>query len=235
MSSAEPTAAACARRGTSGPGEGPRTLREAIPVFSRHASPRFLIACFGVALGVRILVGRWSAWDAAPLAGLLLYWPIQEWLIHVFILHARPKRIFGHTIDFRVPRKHRAHHREPWRLDLVFIPIHSFVYSLPLLIGTWFALAPSAPLALTGIAGHLALALHYEWVHFLVHTRVQPRHAHYRRLRDNHRRHHFKNENYWFGVTMLGGDRLLRTAPSVAAVPASPTARSLEQGGRDAA
>ncbi len=235
MSSAETIFAARAQQGPAGLGESPRTLREAIPVFLCHGSPRFLIVCLVIALGVRIFVGGWSAWDVAPLAGLLLYWPIQEWLIHVFILHARPKRIFGHTIDFRVPRKHRAHHREPWRLDLVFIPIHSFFYSLPLLIGIWFVVTRSAPLALTGIAGHLALALHYEWVHFLIHTRVQPRHAYYQRLRDNHRRHHFKNEHYWFGVTMLGGDRLLRTAPAVAAVPTSPTARSLEQSGRDVA
>ena len=59
--------------------------------------------------------------------------------------------------------------------------------------------------------------------------------AYYQRLRDNHRRHHFKNEHYWFGVTMLGGDQLLQTAPAVAAVATSPTARDLEQSHRDAA
>ncbi len=221
--------------GEVGPGESPSTLREAIPVFLHHGSPRILIAFAALALVARFAAGDWSAWDLAPLAGLLLYWPIQEWLIHVFILHAKPKRILGRSIDFRVPRKHRAHHRDPWRLDLLFIPIHSFVYSIPLLVAIWFAVTPTTPLALTGIAGHFLLALHYEWVHFLVHTRVQPRRAYYRRLRDNHRRHHFKNEHYWFGVTMLGGDRLLRTAPAVAAVATSPTARDLEQSQRDAA
>jgi len=30
----------------------------------------------------------------------------------------------------------------------------------------------------------------------------------------NHRLHHFQNENYWFGLTMLSGDRLLGTLPS---------------------
>jgi hypothetical protein len=221
--------------GTAGPGDSPRTLREAIPVFLHHGSPRLLIACATLALLARFAVGSWSAWDLAPLAGLVLYWPIQEWLIHVFILHAKPKRIFGRTVDFRVPRKHRAHHRDPWRLDLLFIPMHSFVYSIPLLVALWFAVTPTTPLAVTGITGHFLLALHYEWVHFLVHTRVQPRHAYYQRLRDNHRRHHFKNEHYWFGVTMLGGDHLLRTAPGVADVPTSPTARDLEQSQRNAA
>lgn len=221
--------------GAAGPGSAPRTLREAIPVFLRHGSPRVLIACTTLAFVARVAVGQWSLWDVAPIAGLLVYWPIQEWLIHVFILHAKPKRIFGRTVDFRVPQKHRAHHRDPWRLDLLFIPMHSFVYSIPLLIGLWFVVTPTTPLALTGIAGHFALALHYEWVHYLVHTRVQPRHAWYQRLRDNHRRHHFKNEHYWFGVTMTSGDDLLRTAPAVADVATSPTARDLEQSHRNAA
>ena len=35
----------------------------------------------------------------------------------------------------------------------------------------------------------------------------------YRRLWRNHRLHHFQNENYWFGLTMLTGDRLLETQP----------------------
>ena len=219
----------------SGPADSPGTLREAIPVFLHHASPRVLIACVVLSLVARVAAGQWSAWDLAPLVGLLLYWPIQEWLIHVFILHAKPKRVFGRTIDFRVPRKHRAHHRDPWQLDLLFIPMHSYLYSIPLLVAIWFAVTPTTPLALTGIAGHLLLALHYEWVHFLVHTRVQPRHAYYQRLRDNHRRHHFKNEHYWFGVTMLGGDTLLGTAAAVSAVPTSPTARDLERSHRAAA
>ncbi|MDX2168661.1 MAG: fatty acid hydroxylase family protein, partial [Deltaproteobacteria bacterium] len=49
----------------------------------------------------------------------------------------------------------------------------------------------------------------------------------YQRLWRNHRLHHFKNEHYWFGVTMLSGDRLLRTAPAVKDVETSPTARNL--------
>lgn len=210
-----------------GRGAGPRTLREALPVFLAHGSPRVLIACLAMALVARVVVGDWSIRDVVPVLGLALFWPLEEWLIHVFILHAKPITIFGRTIDGRVPRKHRAHHREPWRLDLLFIPMHSFVYSIPILLGIWWLVTPSTPLFWTGVCAHFALALHYEWVHFLVHTRVQPKTALYRRLWKNHRRHHFKNEHYWFGVTMLSGDHLLRTAPDLAEVPTSPTARSL--------
>ncbi|HEY8494420.1 MAG TPA: sterol desaturase family protein [Myxococcota bacterium] len=219
--------AASAPRAPSAPADAPATLRAALPVFLRHASPRLLMVALAVALAARIAVGGFSIWDVVALLALLAYWPIQEWLIHVYILHRKPIHWRGRTIDFRVPRKHRAHHADPWRLDLVFIPFHSFAYSLPIMVGLWWLVTPNAQVALTGICGHLLLALHYEWVHFLCHTRVSPRLGYYQRLVKNHRWHHFKNERYWYGVTMLGGDRLLGTAPDPATVPTSPTARSL--------
>ena len=40
----------------------------------------------------------------------------------------------------------------------------------------------------------------------IVDSRVWPRTALYQRLWRNHRLHHFKNEHYWMGVTMTGGE-----------------------------
>ena len=205
----------------------PRTLGEAIPYFLRQTSPRIVIAALALATVARVAVGDWSAWDVLPVAGLVAWWPVQEWLIHVFILHYKPRRLFGRVWDFRVPQSHRAHHREPWNVAIGFIPLQSFTFSLPLLCLLWFGLMPTAALALSGLVTYLALTLHYEWVHFLVHTRYQPRSAWYQRLWRNHRLHHFKNEHYWMGVTMLGGDRLFGTAPATAEVPTSATCREL--------
>jgi hypothetical protein len=213
--------------GRAPPADSPRCLREAVPIFLRHPSPLILLAALGSALGVRVALGDGSAWDLVPLAALFLVWPVQEWLIHVFVLHWEPRSVLGRTLDFRVPRKHRAHHRDPWNLELVFIPVHSYLYTLPLLVLVWFAVAPSPELALTGIAGQLFLTLHYESVHFLVHTRVRPRTRYYESLWRNHRLHHFKNEAYWYGVTRLEGDRWLGTSADPARVPHSATARAL--------
>jgi sterol desaturase/sphingolipid hydroxylase (fatty acid hydroxylase superfamily) len=135
--------------------------------------------------------------------------------------------VFGRTLDFPVPRKHRAHHRDPRDLSLVFIPVHSYLYTLPLVAGLWWVVTPTPALAATGITAHVALALHYEWVHFLVHTRWRPRWRPYRALWHHHRLHHFRNEHYWFGVTRRVGDRLLGTLPAPDAVPTSPTCLSL--------
>jgi len=210
------------------PGDTPETLRDAAPIFLGHGSPRVLLAALGVAAAARFGLGGWSRWDLVPVAAIAAFWPVLEWLIHVFILHAKPIQLGRFTLDGRVPRKHRAHHRDPWNAELVFIPFHSFSYALPLVVLLCFALTPTPQLALTALAVFLLGALHYEVVHFLIHTRVDPRGAYYRRLWRNHRLHHFKNEHHWYGVTRLEADRLLRTAPEATRVATSPTARSLE-------
>ena len=68
--------------------------------------------------------------------------------------------------------------------------------------------------ALSGNFITFLLILNYEWIHFLIHTSYVPKSWFYRRLWRNHRLHHFQNENFWFGLTMLSGDRLLGTLPS---------------------
>jgi hypothetical protein len=205
----------------------PSTRGEAVRVFFRHGSPRILAATFGAALVGRLALGDLRVWDLAPIAVLAALWPLQEWLIHVFILHWRPRRVSGRTLDFDVPRKHRAHHADPWRLDLLFIPEHVFLYGIPLHALFWLGVMPTPELALSGLAAYFGLALHYEWVHYLCHVRWAPRSRWYQRLVRNHRLHHFKNEHYWYGVTMLSADRWLHTRPDRDAVETSPTARSL--------
>ncbi|HYD49142.1 MAG TPA: sterol desaturase family protein [Terriglobales bacterium] len=207
--------------------DSPETIGAAWPIFLRHGSPRILLTAAAASLAARVVIGDWSAWDLVPLLAIAALWPVQEWLIHVYILHFRPVQVFGRTIDFPVPKSHRRHHRDPWNYDILFIPIHSFLYTLPVLIGLWCAFAPSLALAFTGISVHLLLSLHYEWIHFLIHTRVQPRTRFYQHLWRNHRLHHFKSEHYWYGVTRTEGDWLLGTAPEAKRVGTSTTCREL--------
>jgi hypothetical protein len=210
--------------------ELPGTLSGALREFARHASPRILAA---LALGfaaARLAAGGFSPWDLVAVGAVVALWPVQEWLIHVLILHYRPRRIAGRTVDFLVPIKHREHHRDPWRLELVFIPLQVYLGVPAVLALVLWLSASSLPRALSVLSVYFALALHYEWIHFLIHTRYPPRRALYRRVWRNHLLHHFKNEHYWFGVTMLGGDRLFGTAADPDRVPTSKTARTLGVG-----
>jgi hypothetical protein len=213
--------------------ELPATLPDAARDFLRHASPRILVGLVAACVGLRLALGDFGWADLAIVVGLVSFWPVQEWLIHVFILHYEPVSVFGRRLDFGVPRTHRAHHRDPWRLDLVFIPLQVYLYT-PLFLGGAAWLFGSAAFATSFLAAYFALSLYYEWVHFLVHTRYKPIGRLYGRLWRNHRLHHFKNEHYWFGVTMLSGDHLLRTHPARDTVPSSPTARTLGLGEADA-
>ena len=205
----------------------PGTLPDALHEFARHASPRILAALAAGFAAARLAAGGFAVWDLVAAVAVVALWPLQEWLIHVGILHFEPRRVGKRTLDYLVPQMHRAHHRDPWRLELVFIPLPVYL-GVPVILAAllWLA-SPSRPQLLTLLAVYFALALRYEWIHFLIHTRYPPRSARYRRLWRNHLLHHFKNERYWYGVTTLGGDRLFGTAADPDRVATSSTARSL--------
>src|SRR5436305_565461 len=72
-----------------------------------------------------------------------------------------------------------------------------------------------------------AMLLAYEWAHFLIHSSYSPRSWYYRYIWRAHRLHHYRNERYWYGVTIHLADHILRTFPQRDAVETSPTARTL--------
>jgi hypothetical protein len=207
--------------------ENPDSLRDAVRCFLSYGSPRFLLVSLAVVWGARFFAGPWTNWDMAIVVGILAFWPVQEWLIHVFVLHFEPVEIFGRTFDFEVPRSHRIHHRDPWNVDILFIPLQGYFIGIPPLLLLTFGLLPTTALALTAVGFYLVMTVQYEWWHFLLHTRVRPKYALHKRLWRNHRLHHCKNEHYWYGVSMTSGDELLRTAPDPEDVETSPTCRTL--------
>ncbi len=205
----------------------PRTFTAALSLFFRHASPLILTAASVAAVAWRITLGAWSIWDAGIALGWFLFWPFQEWLIHVHILHFRPRTVLGIRIDPANSRKHRRHHLEPNEIPLTFIPLHTFATSLPLLLGANLLVLPTLPLAVTSIAVFVVLSLHYEWCHYLAHIPWTPPIAYYRRICKAHNLHHHRHEQRWFGVSRTFADTVLGTSPDVASTPLSPTVRTL--------
>ena len=69
------------------------TLGEAFAEFVRHPSPWMIASVLVGALAARIWVGDWALSDLiAPLVYLALF-PVMEWVIHVFVLHWRPRQL----------------------------------------------------------------------------------------------------------------------------------------------
>ncbi|MGH7687880.1 MAG: sterol desaturase family protein [Candidatus Dormibacteria bacterium] len=196
-------------------------------VFAGYGSPRVMALIGAATLVARIAVGRWSYGDIAVAGGILVVEPFLEWLIHVYGLHAKPTTVFGRRLDPLYARRHRMHHRDPRNVPLIFVP-------LPVLFGFLTALGaiayfafPPLELKLTAYATMTTFLLGYEWTHFLIHSHHVPRSAIFRAIWRNHILHHYKNEQFWFGVTNPIADYALRTHPAKDAVPASPTARTL--------
>lgn len=201
------------------------TLPAAAAVFYSQPSPLIITFVLLAALAGKVYVGGWSWMDLIPPGVILALQPFTEWLIHVFLLHFKPRTVRGYRIDPLVSRKHRAHHADPRDLELQFIPLPA----LAGLLGGLGLLLVFLPLgrALAGLVGGYAMTLLYEWTHYLIHSAYRPRHRVYRYVWRAHRNHHFRNERYWFGVTVHLADHVLGTFPDRSEVEVSPTARTL--------
>ena len=200
------------------PGFGEKiSLAQAAREMICFGGPRVLAVTCIVSLIARLCVLEISWADLWVTASILAFWPFQEWLIHAWLEHLKPLHIGKSDVELVITKTHRAHHRNPWNprfgLTTTYFVI-VFVGGVPMLwsLAYTFGLVPLHA-ALSGNLITFLLILNYEWIHFLIHTSYVPKSWFYRRLWRNHRLHHFQNENYWFGLTMLSGDRLLGTLP----------------------
>lgn len=217
-----------------------RTKRQIGRTFIAQGSPRVIVALIAVAAIARFWIGRWGWVDGAILAITLVATGIVEWVLHLHLLHASESAWTSRRLG--TGSGHRRHHLDPPDLEwlllsrtdaivfAILIAVASALWAVPTMwvLGSQVAgVGVLAPTLTAILCAYLALG-HYEWTHLLEHSRYRPRTRYYRRLVRNHRLHHFRNENYWLGITSNLGDRLLRTYPaSKVDVPLSETARTL--------
>lgn len=215
-----------------------RSLNSLNALFWRLSSPRVMATGLVIAVTVRLsLIGATGVgwFDLVAVVIVVTLIPFVEWFIHLLVLHARPRQLGRLTIDPGVG--HRQHHRHPASVNYVLLRgIDAGLFQVinaglvVVVVGGPLWLIGARPLGpiLTGVVVAILGLLHYEWSHLLFHTAYRPRSRYYRRLKQNHRLHHWRNERFWLGITTNAGDRLLRTYPaSRSAVPLSPTAKTL--------
>ena len=204
------------------------TLTDAWREFVKYPSPWMLGAALVAALAARIVLADWQLTDIVVVLAMIAIFPFFEWVIHVFILHWRPKRVGAVKIDSLLAREHRRHHVDPRNVPLIFIPWKALLWVLPLTVAIALLAFPRLGLGLTYLVFILMLGVGYEWTHYLIHSDYKPKSSVYKAVWRNHRQHHYKNEHYWFTVTSSGtADRVLRTYPDPATVTTSPTAKNL--------
>jgi hypothetical protein len=203
------------------------TLRASASVFARYGSPRIILLVAVGAVVARLVMQSWSLGDLLVCVGILAVEPFVEWVIHVFLLHFKPRSLLGRRIDPLFAKRHRMHHRDPRNIPLVFVPLPVLFAFLAILFAiAWFAF-PTRALTMTAFSTFTSFLFGYEWTHFLIHSPYVPRSRIFRTVWRAHILHHYKNEKYWFGVTNPIADHVLRTHPAKEQVESSPTARTL--------
>ena len=209
-------------------GEGARvSLRPHLACFLGSASPRVLIGNAVALWAVRAGLGLPGPGDVVVVLGIMALWPVMEWVAHRYILHLRPRTVWGVRVDPMFAQAHRAHHREPGRLRTLFLPLPVILPLVPIQVALWWALMPTAALALTAAAAFATMAVAYEWAHYLAHTQYQPAWAWVARVQRNHRLHHFRHERNWYAFLCPHVDAALGTDPPLDGLTRSSTTRTL--------
>ncbi len=213
-----------------------RTKSQILRVFMAHWSPRVILVAATVTVVARLSIWSVSRGDLLVLAAVVILTGPLEWVIHKVALHTDPDA--WATRKLGLGMGHRNHHMDPPALDNLLLAgpdaaifcavlgLSTTIWAVPLL---WITGSPIGVPWLTALALTYVGFLNYEWTHLMVHTRYRPRTRFYARLATNHRLHHYRNEDYWLGVTSNLGDRLLGTYPRAKGdVPLSDTARNLD-------
>ena len=194
--------------------------------FARHPGPILIAAAAAGTITARVRMGRFRAADVGVAAGVMLAHPVAEWALHVYVLHRSRTGSDGRRRESFAARTHRQHHEDPKDVGLVLLPttVTAGIVGGTLAVGL---AVPDRRRGLTSAAVTLLSLLTYEWIHLLIHSPYQPRSRWYRSRWRAHRLHHFRNENYWFGVVATAADRMFGTAPERDEVAVSATAQSL--------
>jgi len=151
------------------------TLVDAGHEFWKYPSPWTIGAMFVAALTARVSVGDWQLTDALVTPVMIAMFPFVEWIIHVFILHWRPKHLGRLTIDPLLARAHRAHHVDPRSVPLIFTPAKSLLWVIPLTVAVALLAFPRQPMGLTYLLFISLMWLCYEWTHYLITVTTSPK------------------------------------------------------------
>jgi hypothetical protein len=136
---------------------------------------------------------------------MVIFWWFQEHEMHLHLLHSK--------FDWMGKRIHEEHHEKPY--------FHISIDPAGLMIG-WLAAVHilfrcilPLPLAVSATLGYGLSGLWYEWAHYIVHTKVRPRHAFWKQMRNHHIHHHLVDDRYWLGFSVPAIDNLFGTNPTI--------------------
>ncbi|MBT2678279.1 sterol desaturase family protein [Bacillus sp. ISL-35] len=157
----------------------------------------------------------------------MITFAFSEYFTHRFFFHIKAPK---NPLFLRfMKRIHYDHHTDPNNLKLLFLPLW---YSLPgflVLSFLFYLVSHNVSRTIAFGTGLMAMLLVYEWKHYVAHRPIKPKTRFGRWVKKVHILHHFKNENFWYGVSTPFADYLFGTFRDEKKVETSKTAKDLEK------
>ncbi|QKE71466.1 fatty acid hydroxylase family protein [Arthrobacter citreus] len=179
-------------------------------------------------IGLTYSIGFHFSWLTVLIFILgLVFFMFSEYVTHRFFFHIKaPKnKLF---LKF-MKRIHYDHHTYPDDLKLLFLPIWYSIPNLGTLCIIYFLITRDTIQTLAFGSGLIFMLLVYEWKHYVAHRPIKPKTKLGRNIKKLHILHHFKNENYWYGVSTPIFDGIFGTLKDEKEVDTSNTAKTLEE------
>ena len=178
-------------------------MPSALKIYWAHKPNLLYATLFLTGLGYSFATGALLAhWYLLPILVALV--PFVEYFTHKYFLHMpRPAQSDKHRIwSFVADRAHYLHHQDPKKVQHIFaeiwVTVPAFLLDALLVwLVTW-----NLEMTLVFMTLAIGYFLLYEWVHFVAHfDGYTPSSAYGRFLKKYHLWHHYKNEDYWYGIT----------------------------------
>ena len=192
--------------------------------FFGHSSTRIMsLVALLCLIAIVPEMSSWVYWVAMVVGAVLFF--ATEYTTHRFLFHMPPPK--NERLLKFLKRIHYDHHEVPNDLDLLFLPVWYSVPNNSLLLVIAWLVTGSWNVAVAVVFGAVVALLYYEWVHYVAHRPIKPLTAWGRWMKKVHQWHHYKNENYWFGVTNPSMDFVMGTWREEKEAELSSTARKL--------
>jgi hypothetical protein len=155
--------------------------------------------------------------------------PFIEYFSHQYFLHfPMPKN--NNKLKFLTTfmnNIHYIHHQDPKDVKYIFAQIW---LTLPVLffdLTIAYLLTRSVEMTAVIITFMIIYYMLYEWTHFMAHSSYQPKNRYSAYMKKYHLLHHYKNENYWYGITNPLADFIFGKYKDPDTVEKSPTVKTL--------
>jgi 4-hydroxysphinganine ceramide fatty acyl 2-hydroxylase len=160
---------------------------------------------------------------------IILLSPFIEYFSHQYFLHfpmPKNREKFKFLFNF-LDNIHYIHHRDPKNVDYIFAQAWLTLPVLVMDVSIAYLITGSLEMTLVIITFMMFYYLLYEWTHFLAHSNYNPKNRYSSYMKKYHLLHHYKNENYWYGITNPLGDIIFGKYKNPDTVEKSPTVKSL--------